>query len=573
MIRLFIILLLLITGLYSFAQPPEQIDFDYYSPPMKIPFFLSGNFGELRSNHFHTGIDIKTQGRTGLSVYSAAEGTISRISVSPAGYGNALYIDHPNGTTTVYGHLESFAPHIQEHVRRIQYEKESFAIDQSVPAGILKVNKGELIAKSGNAGSSAGPHLHFEIRKTKNQISLNSLLFHVPVKDRTKPVIQSLWIYPLSEEAGVYGKQQAQRFETILNGKDYLLKNNQAVQVWDKIGFGLQANDILDGAPNKCGIYSLKLFVDNELIYSFAMNHLMFDESRYLNSHTDYEQFIRSGRHIYRTWIEPGNKLSVYGNVEKRGIYKATDGQSHQIRYEITDSYGNTTSLAFKIQSKKTTFSALEPKGEQFRYNRNNHIREEDIEFNIPEGALYNDVDFRFSKKPGNPKFYSSVYSLHNAYVPLHFSCNLRIKADNLPSHLESKVMLAQVDPVSGKIYSATGKFVNGWVEGNIRVLGNYALTVDTVAPKIVSLSIKDKKTLTETNKLRFTITDNLSGIETYKGTIDGHWVLFEYDLKNNLISYTFDKERLHLGSNHVLILTVSDYKGNTSTYKANFFK
>ncbi|MDP2114407.1 MAG: hypothetical protein Q8K69_10165, partial [Bacteroidota bacterium] len=213
------------------------------------------------------------------------------------------------------------------------------------------------------------------------------------------------------------------------------------------------------------------------------------------------------------------------------------------------------------------------PKGEHFKFNRNNHIRNDEIEFTVPEGALYNDVDFLYEKKPSTPKFYSPVYKLHNAYTPLHFACPLRIKAVNLPKNLESKVMLAQVDPATGQIFSATGKFVDGWVEGNIRVLGNYALAVDTVAPKIVPLSITDKKTLTETTRIRFTITDNLSGIETIRGTIDGQWVLFEYDLKNKLISYTFDKSRIQFGKNHELNLTVTDFRNNTSTYKANFYK
>lgn len=571
--QLFKIISFLLIGHSTYSQQLEPIEPNYFVAPMKIPFFLSGNFAELRTNHFHGGIDIKTQGKTGLPVYAAAEGNISRINISHSGYGNALYIEHPNGTTTVYGHLQSFIPQIEDYIRKIQYEKETFAIDQLVPAGTLPIKKGEQIAKSGNTGSSGGPHLHFEIRRTKELIMMNPLLFHMPVKDKTKPIIQSLMVYPVSDDAGVSGKQQAQRFETIVIGNSYQLKNNQPISVWGKIGFGLQAIDLLDGNPNKCGIYSLKLNVDNELIYSFTMDDYVLDESKYINSHIDYEQAIRNGRRIYRTWLEPGNKLSIYDAVEKGGIIHASDNKPHKVKYEITDTNGNSTSLAFTIQSKETTITTPEAKGELFKYNRNNHIRNEDIEFNIPEGALYNDVDFLYEKKSSNPKFYSSVYKLHNPFVPLHFACPLRIKAVSLPAKLESKVMLAQIDPVSGRIYSATGKFADGWVEGNIRVLGNYTLAVDTAAPKIVSLSIADKTTLKDANKLRFTITDNLSGIEKFRGTIDDQWVLFEYDLKNNLISYTFDKEKFHFGKKHQLHLEVIDFKGNTSIYKANFYK
>jgi hypothetical protein len=395
----------------------------------------------------------------------------------------------------------------------------------------------------------------------------------MPVKDKAKPIIQSLMVYPVSDDAGVSGKHQAQRFETVLVGNGYQLKNKLPIAVWGKIGFGLQAVDLLDGSPNKCGIYSLKLSIDNELIFSFAMHDLVIDESKYINSHIDYEQAVRTGRRLYRTWLEPGNKLSIYDVAEKKGIFKATDSKSHQVKYEITDAYGNATSLAFTIQSNEVSITPEEPKGERFKYNRNNHIRNEDLEFTIPEGALYEDVDFIYLKKPGTPKLYSPVFQLHNPYIPLHFACPLRIKAVKLPANLQSKVMLAQVDPVSGRVYSATGKYVDGWVEGNIRTLGNYALVVDTEAPKIVSLSITDKKPLKDANKLKFRITDNLSGIETFRGTIDGKWVLFEYDLKNNLISYTFDKKSMQFGKNHVLNLEVKDFKGNTSNYKANFYK
>lgn len=563
----------LLSLLSGFAQTPSEISKDYFSPPMKIPFLLSGNFAELRPNHFHGGIDIKTQGRTGLPVYAAADGFVSRISVSPSGYGKAIYINHSNGTTTVYGHLNNFAPAIEKYLRKLQYEKETFAIDHTLPIDSLKVFKGEEIAKCGNSGSSAGPHLHFEIRQTKEQIMHNPLLFNMPVKDKTKPVVQSVMVYPLGDEACVSGRQQPQRFETILAGNAYKLKNNQPIQVWGRIGFGIQAIDLLDGSANHCGIYSLKLSVDNELIYSFSMDQYHLEESKYINSLIDYEQAIRSKRRLYRTYIEPGNKLSIYDVTEKRGIFKATDGKSHLVKFEITDTYGNATSLAFTVQSREISLSRPEPPGEHFRFNHNNHISEDDIEFRIPEGALYDDVWFQFERKPASKKFYSPVYQLHQPTVPLHYACPLRIKAENLPEKLQSKVMLAQVDPATGNIFSATGKYVDGWVEGNIRTLGFYALAVDTVAPKITPLSISERKTLTESNRIRFTITDNLSGIDLIRGTIDGKWVLFEYDLKNKLITYTFDKDRFQFKKNHELILEVADFMDNKSTYKANFYK
>ncbi len=567
-------LLFMVLGIFAFSQPLAKIDPYYYTVPVKIPVFLAGNFAELRPNHFHGGIDIKTQGKTGIEVDAAADGFVSRITISPAGYGRALYTDHPNGTTTVYGHLESFAPQIDEYIRNIQYQKETFAIDQVVPPGLLPVKKGEPIAKSGNAGSSVGPHLHFEIRRTKEEIMLNPLMFNMPVKDKLKPIVQALMVYPISGESSVSGKQTPQKFEVIKtpNNGDQL-KVNQTISVYGEIGFGVQSVDLLDGSPNRCGIYSIKLTVDDHLIYSFKMDEVVINDSKYVNSHMDYALEVRTGQRLYRTWLEPGNKLKIYDAVEKRGIIEATDGKTHQVNYEISDVYGNTTNLSFKIQSKEVKVTPLPVKGELFKYNKHNQIKDDGIRFSIPEGALYSDVDFQYQKKPALSKFYSPVFQLHNGLVALHFACPLRIKAVNLPENLQSKVMLAQIDPSTGRIYSATGKYDDGWVEGNIRTLGSYALAVDTEAPKITSLNNGDKKTPKDPTCLKFKVTDNLSGIENFRGTIDGKWVLFEYDLKNNLLSYTFDKTRMKFGGSHQLILEVTDFKGNTSTYKTNFNK
>jgi hypothetical protein len=265
--------------------------------------------------------------------------------------------------------------------------------------------------------------------------------------------------------------------------------------------------------------------------------------------------------------------MSIYNTVEKHGVFKATDDKEHQVKYEITDAYGNSTNIEFAIKSKEIKMPKSEPKGELFKYNHHNRIKNEELDFSVPEGALYSDVDFIYAKKPALSKFYSPVYQLHNPYVPLHFACPLRIKATNLPVKLQGKAMLAQIDPVTGRIFSATGKFIDGWVEGNVRVLGNYALAVDTVKPKITPLSMTDKKTGKVADKIQFKISDNLSGIESFRGKIDDHWVLFEYDLKNNLLSYVFDKKRFQFNKKHSLNLEVTDNKGNTSTYKTNFLK
>ncbi len=550
----------------------QNRDTNYYAPPVQIPMFLTGNFGELRSNHFHSGIDIKTEGRTGLPVYAVADGYVSRIYVSPFGFGHALYIDHPNGTTTVYGHLEAFSEKIREYVRDIQYRKESFYVDLSVPPGKFPVKKGEQIALSGNTGSSGGPHLHFEIRDTKTQHPLNPLKYRFDIKDDIKPKILSVIIYPVSEDAGVAGRHSKKRCETVFYDRAYHIRKNLTIPVYGTIGFGLQAIDYLDGNWSKCGIYSLVLKVDNKVIYSFSMDEFSFNESRYINSHVDYEQKIRLGRNIYKTWIEPGNKLSIYNREKGNGLYTFTDGKTHQITYDITDVYGNMSTLNFNVISRNQNIQVAEEKGILFEYDGDNEFKEEGIEINFPEGTFYSNFYFQYERKPSFAGIYSEVHGIHNRYTPVQKFFTVKIKPDTLPEDLTDKALLAYVNPRNNKQAAIGGEYKNGWVEAKIRGFGDVAVAIDTIAPSVVSLSLKNGS-LTESTQIRFRIKDNFSGIDTFRGTIDGKWVLFEYDVKNSLLVYKFDKKRFDFGKQHELRLVVKDVKGNQKVYEAKFYK
>ena len=534
--------------------------------------FLTGNFGELRSNHFHSGIDIKTEGRTGLPVFAVADGYVSRINVSPYGFGNALYIDHPNGTTSVYGHLEAFSEKIQKYIRDAQYQKESFSVDISVPKGKFQVVKGEQVALSGNSGSSGGPHLHFEIRDSQTQNTLNPLKYHFDIKDGISPKVLSVLFYPVSDDAMVAGRKTKQRYETVFYDKAFHIQKNPTISVYGTIGFGVQAIDYLDGNWSKCGIYSLTLKVDEKPVYSFAMDEFSFDESRYINSHIDYDQKIRYSRSLYKTWLEPGNELSIYKRDLGNGLYSFTDEKTHVVKYEIADVYGNKSVLEFNVLSKKQIIPKEKQEGIPFKYNEANKIEEDDIEVDFPAGSFYSDLSFQFNRKPGFDRIYSDVYALHDQYVPVHKFFTVKIKPKNLPEDLESKALLVYVNPQTNKLAALGGEYKSGWVEGKIRGLGSVGVTVDTIPPSIIPLSLKNGS-LIESSQMRFRITDNFSGIDNYRGTIDGKWVLFEYDAKNNLIVYKFDKERLEFGKSHVVTLLVVDTKGNRKVFESKFYK
>ena len=545
-----------------------------YSSPVKIPIFLSGSFAELRSNHFHSGIDIKTQGITGIPIYSVADGYVSRIVVSQTGFGLALYINHPNGTTSVYGHLESFRENIAAYVKNIQYERESFRVDLQVPKDRFPVKQDEFIGRSGNSGSSGGPHLHFEIRDSETEEPLNPLHYSFPVKDNTPPRIYSLMIAPLNEHGLVDNQPQKKIFPVVFSDGKYQLQNNPIIPVYGMVGFAIQANDFFDGSNNRCGIYSIRMFWDGELWYSYQMDRFSFDETRYLNSHIDYEEYIQNNRRFHKAWTDPGNRLRIYDYVRNNGKIRVTDGNIHFVKFELKDLYGNTSILEFRVESKAGR--AEQPKkhfNQLLKYDQHNRFREENIRIDFPEQTFYDDVKFTWKPISSSEKFLSDIHVVHRNTVPLHSSARLSIKTEKLEKRLQEKALFVTVDTLKQKISAAGGQYDNGWITGDIRTFGNYAVALDTVPPRIVPLSIRDKSALTESSRIRFRISDDLSGINEIVGTLDGKWALFEYDAKTNMIVHYFDAERFDLGKRHEFVLKVTDNKGNESIYEASFWK
>ncbi|WP_319590414.1 M23 family metallopeptidase [uncultured Draconibacterium sp.] len=564
--RIFFTPLFLFLVLFGVAQQR------YYSDPVKIPLLLSGSFAELRSNHFHSGIDIKTQGTTGLSVYAVADGYISRIAVSPTGYGHALYINHPNGTTSVYGHLNEFGPEIAKYVKDKQYEKHSFRVDLSIPSYLFPVKQNEEIAKSGNSGSSGGPHLHFEIRDTKTEEPLNPLNFGFPVKDNIAPKIFSVLLVPLSDSSHVAYSVTPKSYPVVFYDGKYHLKNNPTILVWGKIGIAIQTNDYYNDTYNKCGINLLRMSYNNEDQFSFTLNRFSFNDTRYINSHIVYNAYITEKRRYIKTWLEPGNKLPIYTHNGSEGHIIPENEQNGLIEIELQDSYKNSSIIDFSIIGKKADLPHDNLNKVTFSYDKFNAYQNDSVRVEIPKGALYSDFRFEYKTEPTSGDFNSAYHFLHNNTVPLHKNATIALRTNNLPEHLQSKVIMAYVHPVTGEFSAAGGHYENGWVTTETRNLGVYAVTVDTIPPEITPLSIADNK-LTESNRIRFKIKDDLAGIKTIEGLLDGKWALFEYDPKTATITHYFDKERFELGKNHTFKLTITDYRNNNAVYETHFWK
>lgn len=553
---------------------------DSFLSPLNLPFSFSGNFGELRPSHFHTGLDFRTQGQTGIPVRAVKDGYISRISVSPTGYGNVLYLSHSDGTTSLYGHLERFTPLVCEYVKDRQYYTQSFQVNLTFTPSEFNFRKGEIIAWSGNSGSSAGPHLHFEIRNTKSERALNPLFYIPGIKDNSAPKITSVYIYPLSENSYVsvdtHGRAylQKKRFEANNLQNANRSKNNLPIELYGKIGFGVQAGDFYNGTGIMCGIYSATLLCDGKPVFGFKMDNLSFDLARYADSQADYEEHEINHCWVQRLYKQPGNQLDIYDPVINNGVLDLVDGNPHNIEIIVSDAFKNKSSVKFKVYSKKLQIPTKKMASDrEFLYDRQNEFKNDNVRITIPKGALYDNINFIYRRGPKPDGCYSELHEIHLKTVPLQKPCSLSIKVNDLPENRQNKALIVLYNKTNGQKSAIGGVYSRGWVSASITEFGTFTVCVDTIPPSITPLSIQNKQTLTDHSKIQFRISDNLSGIKSYRGEIDNKWVLFEYDAKSRIISYTFDKSRMTFGKSHHLSLVVTDNKDNRSEYKAEFLK
>ena len=316
------------------------------------------------------------------------------------------------------------------------------------------------------------------------------------------------------------------------------------------------------------------MWFDGELYYSVQMDRFSFDESRYINSYIDYEEFILSGRRFQKTWIDPGNKLGIYQNTRRGGNLRLTDGNPHPVKIELKDLHGNTAVLEFTLLSRFKKVEREAPVFTQYMpYDEHNHFVSGDFTIDIVEESLYEDLKFNYRKINNNGRFFSDIHIVHDDKVPLHKNAVLSIKTADLPARYQNKALVVMVDTITGKVTSAGGSYIDGSVSSSIRNFGNFAVMVDTIPPVIVPLSFKADGELNESSRIRFRITDSLSGIKEYRGTLNGKWALFDYDAKTNTLVHYFDPKRFELGKRHNFVLEVTDHKDNIKVYETSFWK
>ena len=560
-IFLFILIFLSVSNNFFAQNNYPQNDF---RSPIGFRLLIAGNFGELRSNHFHTGIDILTEGVQGKNVYSIADGYISRINVSGGGYGNALYVTHPNGYVSVYGHLKSFRKDIAEYLDSAQHAKQKFAMNLYPLPEQFPVKKGEIIALSGNSGRSSGPHIHFEIRERDSEEPVNPYLFGITVKDDVQPRIFSLTRYNFTDPIDWDN----------FSKKTYSYKNIQGktIKTNGNTGFGVELQDYTTGRHNRNGIYHLTMKIDDTVYFEVKFDKLSFYTNRYINSYIDYGAYIYRKKRITQCFVHPNNQWANYLVKKNQGIYKITDDSTHRVEIIAKDFFGNKKTLRFNIV-RDTTQNYVQPidqknSVQKLYYTKENFYDSKDLKVTFHKNSLLYKLNFiHFETKP-KFKAYSQIHHIHKASTPLFNKITIAIRADSLPDSLQTKALIAEIKK-NGALSAAGGHYFDGFVITKVNTFGKYVIVADTVPPRIVPISLAKSLVITK-NTISFKIYDDLSGIESYNGYIDGKWVLFTYDAKYHLIKCNLTNEKINKGK-HELQLNIRDYSGNIETFKANF--
>jgi len=554
--------LILVFGTQLLAQ--ENIPKDYFDNPLKIPLILSGSFGELRSNHFHSGLDLKTQQKEGIPIYAPADGWVKRIKVSHYGYGKALYIAHPNGYNTVYAHLQKYAGAIESYVKNKQYKKESYTIELFPSATILPVKKGDIIGYTGNSGSSGGPHLHFEIRDSSSR-PMNPMLFGIEIPDTKTPVINTLFAYPQGESSHINHSKEKIKLR-LIKQKDGSFRTEE-VLAYGKVGFGIATHDQQNGASNKNGVYQISTQNNGFENYKVCFDKFSFSETRYLNRMIDYEHFKKNKSRVQKLFRQRNNPLSIIKD-DNNGYLTIEDGLSFMYTITASDFKGNKISITIPIKGAKEeatqTIISTPESSEYVNASQSFSITKGRHRIYIPAHGLYENENLNIITS-------GDTIHLHKDVIPLHKNMTLSIDVSNYNEKDIESLYIGKVRHKGPPSYHKTyrkGKRLSI----KTKIFGSYVLARDTQKPIITPINFSDGKWISKNKTLTIKIEDAISGISAYRATINGKFILTEYDYKKDVLVYDFD-DKINNESENKLKLVVTDNVGNSTTFEATFFR
>ncbi len=549
----------------SFCFAQVEYPKDYFRSPLDIPLILSGTFGELRTNHFHSGLDIKTQQREGLKIYAIAEGYVSRIRVQHYGYGKAVYITHPNGYTSVYGHLQRFSPKIEACIKALQYKNESYEAEIFLGINDITVSKDEIIAYSGNTGSSGGPHLHFEIRD-KNEHTINPLLFGLEIKDSQPPLVHNVYAYTFDDTSHVNNIQDRVELRIIpTKTNEYKVENIKALGT---IGFGVVSYDKQDLATNQNGVNGFEAFFNGNKTFEMDFNKFSFDESRHINRFIDY-QFLKTKKsRIQKLFVEKGNNLSMYKNLDNNGFVQIDEGTSSVYKFCIKDFHGNDAWVTIPITGAALTVTKQPITEERRHYifaHQATDLKEKNVSVYIPANSFYDDtlIDFRVNN--------DTLY-LDKDEIPLFKNITITYDISHYQDTDKDKLYIAELLGYKKLPSHLKTKRTENTITASSNALGTYALVLDTVPPVITPVNFQNGKWISSVRYLKLKVEDALSGISNYRATINGKFILMEYEYKTKTLTFDFN-DKIVTDTKNELKLIVTDNVGNSSTFEATFFR
>jgi len=550
----------IILAISSSILGTSQTDSSIISP-IKFPIKLSGTFCELRSNHFHSGIDIKSQrGTWGDSIFAIDDGFISRINISPSGYGRAIYIEHPSGLTSVYAHLQSFTKEVDAHVYRKQLKAQSFGINIELAPNEFPVKRGQFIAKMGSTGYSFGPHLHFEIRNTKTGEYLNPLQYGMGFEDQVAPELKQVVIYHLDKELFSMSNQ-------IYDASNL---NNDTIEIdaW-RIGLGIRSFDP-HNASNLNGIYAVQVSVDEKRIFRFKFDSIDDRVSQYYNAHIDYGLMKEQSLSVHRCYLAPTDLPKGYREAIDQGVIKLYRDKIQKILVESYDHDGNKNSLQFYVRRKEEMNDPIYP-----TYHKHIHagtpdtITATDLVVYWSENSLFSNLYCKFSHEDHSSTLaYAPFYQIHEDTEPLKGKIEIMIKPRPIPKKLRNKIQIVSLDEKEGEYSNHGGQWTGEWFATESGQLGTFTILADTAAPTISVV----RNTATNYGQIfEFKIEDNLPrGALQYEATLDGKWILAEYDLKKDAVTCRINRRDWSKGPHHFKLL-VQDAVSNESAYENRF--
>jgi hypothetical protein len=567
-------LILFLLSFYHNSQgqvfPKKNYPKGYFIYPIDAKIGLTANFGELRPNHYHMGLDCRTNHVQNRPVKAAADGYVAHVRVESLGFGRAIYINHPNGLTTLYGHLNNFYPELEKYVKEQQYKLKSWPVFLDIPAGMFPVKQGQFIAFSGNAGGSQGPHCHFEIRDTKTDKVLNPLLFGMPIPDNVPPSILHLAMY----DRCISTYSQTPKLFSLKKIKGgYITAQPIVTVISDRVSFGISANDKYTGSANPNGIYKAVLYLDEKPVVGFEIDSISYDETRYVNAHIDYKTREAGGPFIEHLSRLPGYPEGIYKDFSGDGVIELTDDSVHQVKIVVKDTYENTSTVEFKIKKGLLQEKGLE-KGitsyhdqQEFHPGFVNIFESENVQLILRPEALYDSFAFvHSSKNVVSPMSYSDIYSLESGLIPVHDNFTLRLKANKLiPAQLSDRMIIKRTWKDKNEVAKATGD--GQWFTAHFRNFGNFELIADD-EPPVITGSFRDHANLSKASRIVFIPKDNNETIKNFRAELDGEWLMFTNDKGHSFI-YKFDE--MCLRGNHELKISVQDEAGNTTEKTYHF--